>query len=405
MRLERWPKAFGKKTAEFTSRYPIIFVALVMLVFWGTVLFALAAVKYRGDFRGFFRLGSEFYHPAVMADIPRDSPWGYDGQFYAALATDPLLQKVETRRALDTASYRAQRVLLPALAWLFAWGKAHAALWRYLALVWLLGLGSVLLVAWFLMRNGASVLWALPLVVHDGLVVSLTRATPDAAAVTLVLGVLLALQASKWGWAAALLAAAVLTRETSASIVVPAFLWQWKEKQWRRAWAVVGPAIAAFFAWRVYLRVHLGFLPLAGLGNFGPPLGWVPWKVRQVFAPADMNGVEVLGLLVLLATVASLAAAFVSSLGLWELAYLVFGFFGLFLGPSVITEAYAYSRVLMILPFLAVVLAARAQWAWRKALLLAVPVLWALLGLALIRGETVAHGGFFTVLKAALGVG
>lgn len=401
MHLGPWNKAFAKSMAGFAKGHPLVFFAVAVLVFWGTVAHALAVVKYGGDWRGFFRLGGEFYHPPVMGDIPHDSPWGYDGQFYAALATDPFLRSSETIHTLDTPSYRAQRLFLPALAWLLALGNAHAALWWYLALVWLLGLGAVLLLAWWLVKDGAPVVWAGLLVTTGGLVVSLTRGTPDAAAVTWVLAALLALERRRWGWGAAFLAAAVLTRETSVLLVLPVLVWQWREKHWRRAGAVVGPALAVFFAWRLYLHLHLGFLFSKGeLANFGLPLAWLPWKLRQVFAPADINGVEVVGLVALLMTVASLVCAVASPLGLWELAYLVFGLLALVLGPSVITEAYAYSRVLMVLPFLGVVLAAKAQLLWRKAVLLAVPALWAVLGLALIRGETVAHGGFFQVLKA-----
>ncbi len=384
----------------FGKNHPVGFSALLVLVFWGFLFYALAVVKYGGDGRGFFRLGSQFYHPPVMRDIPRDSPWGYDGQFYAALATDPFLQKPQTRQALDTPHYRAQRLLLPALAWLLALGDAHTALWWYLALVWVLGLGSVLLVVWFLAKDGAPVFWAVPLVITAGLVVSLTRGTPDAAAVTWVLAALLACQWRRWGWGAAFLATCVLTRETSVLLVPPVFLWQWREGQWRRACALVAPALVAFFAWQLSLHLRFGSLfSKAELANFGLPMGWLPWKLREVFAPADINGVEVLGLLALLVTVASLPAAVASKLGLWELAYLFFGLLALVLGPSVITEAYAYSRVLMVLPFVAVVLVTRVQRSWQKALLFAVPLLWALLGLALIRGETLAHGGVGQVLK------
>lgn len=401
MHLGLSSKAFGGKVAELTKRHSLVFLGVGVWVFWSAVACALAVVKYQGDFRGFFRLGSEFHHPSLMRDIPRDSPWGYDGQFYAALATDPLLRNPETQQALDSPSYRAQRVFLPALAWLLALGDGHAALWWYQALVWVLGLGSVLLVAWWLAKAGASVFWALPLAVTGGLVASLTRATPDGAAAALVLAVLLALEARQWGWAAVLLAAAALTKETSVLLMPAIVWWQWRERTWRRMCAVLAPALVAFFAWRLYLRLHLGFLfSKSELANLGLPIGWLPWKLREVFAAADINGVEVLGLLALLATVGSLALAIRSGMGLWELAYLAFGFLGLVLGPSVITEAYAYSRVLLVLPFLAVVLAAKTQSVWRKTALFAVPVLWGLLGLALVRGEMIPQGGVIPVFKA-----
>lgn len=402
MHLGPWSQALAKKMGEVTRKHRLFVFAVLMLVFWGTVVYALAAVKYNGDWRGFFRLGSEFYHPPVMRDIPRDSPWGYDGQFYAALATDPLLRKLETRQAVDTPSYRAQRVFLPALAWLLGLGDAHAALWWYLALVWVLGLGSVLIVAWWLVRDGASVFWALPLAVTGGLVVSLTRATPDAAAVTLVLATLLALERRQWSWGTAFLAAAVLTRETSLLLVPVIVLWQWREKRWIRGLALVAPALGAFAGWRAYLYFRLdAALFTSGLGNLGLPLAWVPWKLRQVFSVPDVNGIEVLGVLALLATLCS-PVVVAPRVGLVELSYLAFWALGVTLGPSVVTEAYAYARVLLALPFFAVLLAVKAKGRWQRLGLASVPVLFALLGLALIRGETVVHGGPWAVLKAVL---
>ncbi|MFN3414274.1 MAG: hypothetical protein ACK42L_09470, partial [Thermoanaerobaculum sp.] len=120
----------------------------------------------------------------------------------------------------------------------------------------------------------------------------------------------------------------------------------------------------------------------------------------QVCAAAKINAAEVLGLLALLATVGSLSLAIRRRVSLGELAYLVFGLLGLVLSPKVITEAYAYSRVLMILPFLAVVLAVRAQSVWRKTAFFAVSVLWGLLGMVLVRAEMIPHGGVIPVFKA-----
>src|SRR6187399_4798 len=49
-----------------------------------------------------------------IATVPGSN--GYDGQFYAQLALDPLLLSPETSAALDAPAYRARRILTPALA-------------------------------------------------------------------------------------------------------------------------------------------------------------------------------------------------------------------------------------------------------------------------------------------------
>src|SRR5208283_3880368 len=47
----------------------------------------------------------------------------YDGMQYSQLAYHPLLEAAELRPAVDSLSYRARRILLPAAAWLLAAGQ------------------------------------------------------------------------------------------------------------------------------------------------------------------------------------------------------------------------------------------------------------------------------------------
>lgn len=49
--------------------------------------------------------------------------FGFDGQFYAQIALDPLLRNPELRTAIDDPAYRARRILLPWLAWLGGLGR------------------------------------------------------------------------------------------------------------------------------------------------------------------------------------------------------------------------------------------------------------------------------------------
>lgn len=77
--------------------------------------------------------------------IPVDSPWGYDSQFFWAMSNDPLIRNPEVTAALDSPSYRYQRVFLPLLVWLtpghvtdipyrlFFWGIAGLVLGLFAA--------------------------------------------------------------------------------------------------------------------------------------------------------------------------------------------------------------------------------------------------------------------------------
>lgn len=53
-------------------------------------------------------------HGLPIATVPRSN--GYDGQFYAQIALDPLLRGAELAQIIDAPAYRARRILVPATA-------------------------------------------------------------------------------------------------------------------------------------------------------------------------------------------------------------------------------------------------------------------------------------------------
>jgi len=60
----------------------------------------------------------------VDAEVHRPSDrWGFDGQFYAELALDPLLRDPQLKIALDAPAYRSRRILTSWLAWLGGFGR------------------------------------------------------------------------------------------------------------------------------------------------------------------------------------------------------------------------------------------------------------------------------------------
>lgn len=69
--------------------------------------------------------------PKYMALSDR---WGFDGQYYAQIALDPLLRDPQLKIALDNPPYRARRILLPWLAWIGGLGKPFWILNVYAAL-------------------------------------------------------------------------------------------------------------------------------------------------------------------------------------------------------------------------------------------------------------------------------
>jgi hypothetical protein len=83
-------------------------VGLTAALFWVLVVSLIADFRYDGDLRALLCVGEETHHPAAFDTVPTVGPWGYDGQQYAALATDPFLRRVDWPRP-HTPSYRATR--------------------------------------------------------------------------------------------------------------------------------------------------------------------------------------------------------------------------------------------------------------------------------------------------------
>ena len=127
--------------------------------------------------------------PAVRSaphyDHPRST--GYDGQFYAQLAVDPLLRDPAIDQALDNPPYRAHRILFSWIAWALgagrpAWILQAASLENVLAwlvLAWVLAL----LIPPTSARH--FVLWTGCLLSH-GTLMSVRYALPDGLSLLLI---------------------------------------------------------------------------------------------------------------------------------------------------------------------------------------------------------------------------
>jgi hypothetical protein len=73
--------------------------------------------------------------------------WGFDGQFYAEIALDPLLRDPQLSIALDNPPYRSRRILMSWLAWLGGLGKPFWVLNVYAALNLVFWIGFVVMLA------------------------------------------------------------------------------------------------------------------------------------------------------------------------------------------------------------------------------------------------------------------
>jgi hypothetical protein len=359
-------------------------------VIWAAVLLFIAAKRYGGDIRGLLDLGQGVPHPAALAAAPKAGPDGYDGQFYAALATDPLIRRRETGEALDNPAFRGSRAMIPLLAWTLAAGNPRAAVFAYQLLCWTLGCATVLLAALMLRGDGSPPAWALLLIPGAGLAASLLRTTPDAATLALILSALWFHRRGRFVPALIFAVAAVLSREIALLAALALAVDELRHKRIGRAAVFVAAPAAALVAWKTYLQVWLGSGFSAGEGIFELPLFWAYRKVGEmILGHVPAPAVEILGLLGIAASLAGIVAL-VSRKTDWsalELTYLGFGALILVLGYTEFQEVWGYARVFIILPFLAVVLAGRQTAPWRRWTLRSVALIQAAIGLLMIAGE------------------
>lgn len=249
-------------------------VAVAVLVLWGVAQFHEPGT----GFTSMIRFGEAFSDRAVPAlrGVPHtiESPQGYDAQFYAQLAFDPLLQDPATAAAIDTPFYRARRIFLPWLANVLALGEP----WYVLQAYALLNVAAWLWLAWLLLRwlppgsAATTAAWVACMLAH-GWMASMARALADGPSVLLIALGIAAIQANRHWLGAGILGISGLTRETNllaGTALLPAettpgrgFL-----TVALRGLLVVAP-LALWVGYLVSLRLPQ---EAAGTGNFAPPL-------------------------------------------------------------------------------------------------------------------------------------
>lgn len=239
---------------------------------------------------------------------------GYDGQFYAQMAVDPLLRNPEIDRALDNPGYRAHRVLLSWIAWAVTPGGSAAA--RLEAFAWI-NIVAWLLTAWLLTRwlpptdARMFVLWAGALVGH-GWMASIRHSLTDGPSVLLIAAAIALFESRRSWWSALVIGVAGLARETNiaAGIILLREL-----RSDARGVAAVGArlvlCVVPFALWLDYLRSLYGQHVFAGGGHITLPFAGLAWKVRMtvdLVAGSGFTGPAVITSATVLALFGQLAA-------------------------------------------------------------------------------------------------
>ncbi|MCU0309045.1 MAG: hypothetical protein MUE51_15025 [Thermoleophilia bacterium] len=311
-------------------------------------------------------VGGEQYRAVdrLPADAVRVPQTGYDGQFYYALAQDPLALKEETRTALDSPAYRAQRLLLPGVAYVLSLGGRQPLLNWLIPFINLMAIGLTAYAVARLATGAGNPAWiGIGAGVVTGVIAATLRdLTEPLALAALALGILARSRDRPvlWGVAAA---AACLGRESLAVAVVALVLVDLIRRRWRLA---ISGALALIPAltWQLILLAHLGQAGPsgAGEGTWGSPLKAPLDYIRalrtsgELWAPYGIWTIAFIALTgLLVAWALSESVRMANPLGVPLAAFsalaLVYGF-------SLWADAWAFTRNLSVVWLLLVAVAA-----------------------------------------------
>jgi hypothetical protein len=290
-------------------------VALVVLC---VVAFYAVFVSIRVEQHGvrwFVHFGSTFLSAAHTSDVIRPSlgaqnTFGYDGQYYFALAADPA-------HAHDympgTAGIVYSRAFYPAVARVASAGSLTALPYAMLAINLLAVLAGTVAVALWLLTRGFSPWPALLYGLAPGLIVGVFRDLTEPLAFGLAALAVLAFdheRTRRLALSALLFACAVLTRETIVPFALAgAAALALEDRRWRRAVAFAAATCGPLLLWRLVVALWLNestqevghergwVLPLHGIWSWWPFDGAHWLIVLAVTLPALAAGAGALVLL------------------------------------------------------------------------------------------------------------
>ena len=206
--------------------------------------------------------------------------WGYDGQFYYAMAAFP--DPREAAFYIDVPAYRYQRILYPLLARLMALGSPARIPWTLIATSLAAQAAGAWIVARLLAGWGASPWYALIYGLFPGFALSVYYDLPETLAFALAAGAVLAGERGRPWLSWVLYGLALFTKEVTLAFFAAAALSLLAARRWRAlaGLGLVGGLPYALFQgwlWLTFGRLGFGsggalatpFLPVPYLGLLG----------------------------------------------------------------------------------------------------------------------------------------
>jgi len=232
---------------------------------------------------------------------------GYDGMYYRLIAHDPLFKRGYAIH-VDNPRLRWRRILVPALASLFAAGHDSWIDFSYVGVTLLFVLLGALWLSRYCILNGWHPGWGLAFLAVPSVLVSIDRQTVDTAAAALIVGFIL-YSAREPNKAYAVLALLPLARETGLCITAGAMIREWKRQRWQRL-MLAAISTLPFLAWAGYVHLHTSrdgtpWLSLPFIGLVTRTLNPIQYPLtgRWVTLAAVLDYAAVLGIWLALALV------------------------------------------------------------------------------------------------------
>jgi hypothetical protein len=315
--------------------------------------FAIVHFIYAGNWTSLFYTGdTRMKLPAELASehIYRfPHVVGYDGQLYHLVAHDPLFRRGFAQN-LDMPRVRYRRILVPGLAALLSLGRDKWVDPAYFSVI----LGCVFLGTFWIARwsasHGRSVYWGLLFLATPAALSSIPLMVIDVSLAALTAGFIWYAERKSPLKLFAVLACAILARETGILLLVGWCGWLLYQRHTLRAIRYAAAAVPAAL-WALFVQLHtkqpgpvwLSPIPLYGIfHSLIHPFSYPPGLMENLLVPMDRIGL--IGMLIALGFVFSDALRpAVRDHNMF--AALAFGSFALFLsGGDVWPEVAAFGR-------------------------------------------------------------
>ena len=324
------------------------------------------------------RFGDQFHDQALPAvrDVPHhvmENSSGYDGQFYAQLAVDPLLLDPAMDDALGAPAYRARRILFSWTAYLLGLGQPRFVLQAYAIqniVFWVVL--ALLLTRWFPPRDLRSFCLWFGCMFSHGVIISVRWALPDGPSMLLLALTVLSIERGRSQRAAGLVGLSGLAKDINllwvAGLIEPIGA---HRPRWQtlavRGLLVAGP----LSVWMFYLWAgDHEFRSVVGDRNFAAPLTGYAMQWGETLSGLREDGWASYARFSLLTQVSLTTQAIVLlSTRAWGNPWWRTGMAScglmVFLGPAV-WEGYpgAMTRVLQPMTFAFNVVLPRNRWFW-----------------------------------------